>query len=141
MNFSPSARSGILCLLAAEPLLEAAFLRPETSRLLVTMLAYLMIVVGLFWVTMPYLLRDQIIGAAEVQDAGDLFPGSALFLAWRFWSAHLSLIERSAASLSSRAAQTARDPATVLIPTVGFESSASPFRGLRYRSPCGADSG
>jgi hypothetical protein len=51
---------GILCLLAAEPLLDAAFLRPEASRLFVTMLAYLMIVAGLFWVTMPYLLRDQI---------------------------------------------------------------------------------
>ena len=51
---------GILCLLAAEPLIDAAFLRPETSRLLVTVLAYLMIVAGLFWVTMPYLLRDQI---------------------------------------------------------------------------------
>ena len=51
---------GILCLLAAEPLLDAAFLRPEMSRLLVTMLAYLMILLGLFWVTMPYLLRDQI---------------------------------------------------------------------------------
>jgi len=51
---------GILCLLAADPLLEAAFLRPEASRLLVTVLAYLMIVAGLLWVTMPYLLRDQI---------------------------------------------------------------------------------
>ena len=38
---------GILCLLAAEPLLDAAFLRPEMSRLLVTVLAYLMIVAGL----------------------------------------------------------------------------------------------
>ena len=35
---------GILCLLAAEPLLDAAFLRPETSRLLVTVLAYVLIV-------------------------------------------------------------------------------------------------
>ena len=51
---------GILFLLAAEPLLEAAFLRYEFSRLLVTLLAYFMIVAGLFWVTMPYLLRDQI---------------------------------------------------------------------------------
>lgn len=51
---------GILCLLAAEPLLDAAFLRPETSRLLIAVLAYLMIVAGLVWVTMPYLLRDQI---------------------------------------------------------------------------------
>jgi len=51
---------GILCLLAAEPLLEAAFFRNETSRLLVTVFAYLLILGGLFWLTMPYLLRDQI---------------------------------------------------------------------------------
>lgn len=51
---------GIFCLLAAEPLLDAAFLRPEMSRLLVTIFAYLLIVAGLLWVTMPYLLRDQI---------------------------------------------------------------------------------
>jgi hypothetical protein len=51
---------GILCLLAAEPLLDAAFLRHEPSRLLVTVLAYLLIVAGLFWVAVPYLLRDQI---------------------------------------------------------------------------------
>src|SRR5260370_35708051 len=56
---------GILCLLAAEPLLEAAFFRYETSRLFVTVLAYLLIVAGLFWATMPYLLRDHIIWSAE----------------------------------------------------------------------------
>ena len=51
---------GILFLLAAEPLLEAAFLRHEPSRLLVTVLAYILIVKGLVWVTMPYLLRDYV---------------------------------------------------------------------------------
>jgi hypothetical protein len=51
---------GILFLLGAEPLLDAAFFRNENSRLLVTVFAYLLIVLGLFWVTMPYLLRDQI---------------------------------------------------------------------------------
>jgi hypothetical protein len=51
---------GILCLLAAEPLLDAAFFRYEEARLVLTALAYLVIVAGLFWVTMPYLLRDQI---------------------------------------------------------------------------------
>ena len=51
---------GILCLLAAEPLLDAAFLRYETSRLLVTTFAYFLIVAGLFWVATPYVLRDQI---------------------------------------------------------------------------------
>ncbi|MGI8436968.1 MAG: hypothetical protein ACR2NX_08705 [Chthoniobacterales bacterium] len=51
---------GILYLLAAEPLLDAAFLRPETGHLLISVLAYVMIVEGLFWVTMPYLLRDLV---------------------------------------------------------------------------------
>lgn len=51
---------GIICLLAAEPLLDAAFLRYETSRLLVTVFAYLLIIAGLFWVAIPYVLRDQI---------------------------------------------------------------------------------
>src|SRR4030095_15078217 len=51
---------GVLCLLAAEPLLDAAFLRYETSRLLVTVFAYLLIIIGLFWVAIPYILRDQI---------------------------------------------------------------------------------
>ena len=56
---------GILCLLAAEPLLEAAFFRYETTRLFVTVFAYILIVAGLFWVTMPYLLRDQINWSAQ----------------------------------------------------------------------------
>ena len=51
---------GILCLLAAEPLIDAAFLRYESARLVVTVFAYLLVIAGLFWVTMPYLLRDQI---------------------------------------------------------------------------------
>ena len=59
-EFLAARALGILCLLAGEPLLEAAFFRYETSRLFVTVLAYLLIVAGLFWVTMPYLLRDQI---------------------------------------------------------------------------------
>lgn len=51
---------GVLCLLVAEPLLDAAFLRHEQSRLLVTSFAYLLIVAGLFWAAVPYVLRDQI---------------------------------------------------------------------------------
>ena len=51
---------GIMALLAAEPILSSAFLRPETARLLVVVLAYVWLTLGLFWVGMPYLLRDQI---------------------------------------------------------------------------------
>ena len=69
---------GILCLLAAEPLLDAAFLRPETSRLLITVFAYLMIVAGLFWVTMPYLLRDQISWSTKTAGLWRLVAGAGL---------------------------------------------------------------
>jgi hypothetical protein len=51
---------GILALLGAEPLLDAAFFRYETGRLVLTVFAYILIVLGLIWVTMPYTLRDQI---------------------------------------------------------------------------------
>ncbi len=51
---------GMLLLLLADPLLEAAFLRPEASRLLLVVLAYAWILIGMFWVGMPYLMRDQI---------------------------------------------------------------------------------
>lgn len=51
---------GVFCLLVAEPLLDAAFLRYELSRLLVTTFAYLLIIAGLFWAAVPYVLRDQL---------------------------------------------------------------------------------
>lgn len=53
---------GTLALLAAEPVLSAAFLQPPLSRLLLVVLAYAWIVAGLFLVGMPYLLRDVIAG-------------------------------------------------------------------------------
>ncbi len=56
-----AARSlGMLVLLAAEPLLEAAFLRPEMTRLFLVTLVYVWIVFALYWIGMPYTLRDQI---------------------------------------------------------------------------------
>jgi hypothetical protein len=69
---------GILCLLAAEPLLDAAFFRNENSRLLVTVLAYLLIVAGLFWVATPYLLRDQINWSARTSARWRFAHGIAL---------------------------------------------------------------
>jgi hypothetical protein len=51
---------GMFALLAAEPVLSAAFLRPEIARLLLVVLAYVWLTLGLFWVGMPYVLRDQI---------------------------------------------------------------------------------
>ena len=51
---------GMLALLLAEPVLEAAFLRPEPTRLLLVVLAYAWIILGMFWVGIPWVLRDQI---------------------------------------------------------------------------------
>ena len=69
---------GILCLLLAEPFLDAAFLRHQSSRLLVTIFAYLLIVVGLFWVMVPYILRDKINWAARSSARWRLLHGAAL---------------------------------------------------------------
>lgn len=69
---------GILCLLAAEPLLDAAFLRYEMSRLVVTVFAYLLVIAGLFWVTMPYLLRDQINWTTRSNTRWRIVSGGAL---------------------------------------------------------------
>lgn len=51
---------GTLALLAAEPLLSAAFMQEPVSRLILVVLAYVWILAGLFLVGMPYLLRDAI---------------------------------------------------------------------------------
>lgn len=51
---------GMLLLLAAEPLLEVAFLQNETWRFLLVVLAYAWVIAGLFFIGMPYLLRDGI---------------------------------------------------------------------------------
>jgi len=51
---------GMIVLLGAEALLEAAWLRPEMSRLWLVSLVYVWLTAALFWVGMPYTLRDQI---------------------------------------------------------------------------------
>lgn len=51
---------GMILLLAAEPLLESAFLRNEPDRILLTILGLAWAIGGLFLVGMPYLLRDAL---------------------------------------------------------------------------------
>jgi hypothetical protein len=51
---------GVVGLMAASPLLESAFLKDPSSRLLVPIFAYGMLTVSLFWVGMPYLFRDAV---------------------------------------------------------------------------------
>jgi hypothetical protein len=66
---------GILALLAAEPLLGAAFLRPEQTRLLVVVLAYGWAVAGLVFVGAPYTMRDALQWVS-------LSPGRFRLVAW-----------------------------------------------------------
>jgi len=51
---------GFLLILAAAPMLDSAFLQDPTTRLLLVAFAYVIAVAGMFWVGMPWLLRDQI---------------------------------------------------------------------------------
>lgn len=51
---------GTMALLAAEPLLSAAYMQEPVSRLFLVVLAYFWILAGLFLVGMPYVLRDLI---------------------------------------------------------------------------------
>ena len=59
-EFLAARALGMVVLLAGEPLLESAFLRPEQSRLLLVALVFVWIVFAMFWVGMPYTLRDHI---------------------------------------------------------------------------------
>lgn len=77
---------GMLFLLAAEPLLESAVLRDEPTRLLLVLLAYAWVLAGLFFVGMPYLLRDAVtwVTASSIRwkaaAAGGVIWGTALVL-------------------------------------------------------------
>jgi hypothetical protein len=51
---------GTLLLLLAQPVLDAAYLRQPTTRLLLPILAYVWILAGMFMIGMPYLMRDAI---------------------------------------------------------------------------------
>ncbi|MCX6878632.1 MAG: hypothetical protein NTW21_33175 [Verrucomicrobia bacterium] len=51
---------GLLGLMVASPLLEAAFLKDPASRLLVPIYAYALLTMSMFWVGMPYLFRDSV---------------------------------------------------------------------------------
>lgn len=83
---------GMLALLAAEPLLEAAFMRHESSRLLLVLLAYVWIINGLFWVGMPWMMRDQIAWLTAKMPryraaawTGALYSGALILCALFLW--------------------------------------------------------
>ncbi|MEM6822811.1 MAG: hypothetical protein AAF558_12830 [Verrucomicrobiota bacterium] len=51
---------GVILLLFAKVMLDAAFLREESSKYLVVVLAYVIVIKGIIYVAWPYLMRDGI---------------------------------------------------------------------------------
>jgi hypothetical protein len=81
--------------MTASPLLEAAFLKDPTSRLLVPVFAYAMLTASMFCVGMPYLFRDAINWATAkstrwtlLSAAGLLYGLATLSCALAFWRAY-----------------------------------------------------
>jgi len=52
--------AGILLILAARPLLAAAFVEDSAARLVITILAYIWVIAGIVFVAAPHRLRDMI---------------------------------------------------------------------------------
>jgi len=50
----------VVGLMVASPMLESAFLKDPSSRLLVPICAYALLTASMFWVGMPYLFRDAV---------------------------------------------------------------------------------
>lgn len=83
---------GVLGLMIAAPLLEAAFLKDPGSRLLIPIFAYALLTKSLFWVGMPYLFRDAVtwVTASDgrwklVSFAGLAYGIATLVCAFAFW--------------------------------------------------------
>lgn len=83
---------GLLGLMAAAPLLGAAFLKDPESRLLVPIYAYVMLTASMFCVGMPYLFRDAMTWVTADQKRWTLCAGAGLaygiatlICAFAFW--------------------------------------------------------
>jgi hypothetical protein len=90
-EFLAARALGCLLLLAAAIPLDAAFLKEPSSRLLLVVFAYAAILKGLFWVGMPYLLRDQVnwatatAGRWRLLCAGGLVYGVLILVSAVLW--------------------------------------------------------
>jgi hypothetical protein len=83
---------GVVGLMVASPLLESAFLKDPSSRLLVPIFAYALLTASLFWVGMPYLFRDAVAWVTADQKrwtacslAGLCYGLATLVCALAFW--------------------------------------------------------
>jgi hypothetical protein len=83
---------GLLGLMVAAPLLQAAFLKEPSSRLLIPIFSYVMLTASLFMVGMPYLFRDAVAWVSASRKrwnafaiAGLLYGVATLICAVAFW--------------------------------------------------------
>jgi hypothetical protein len=86
---------GVVGLMVASPLLESAFLKDPSSRLLVPAYAYALLTASMFWVGMPYLFRDAVNWATAdskrwtlLSLAGLGYGVATLVCAFAFWRAY-----------------------------------------------------
>ncbi|MDB6138486.1 MAG: hypothetical protein JWO94_1558 [Verrucomicrobiaceae bacterium] len=82
---------GALLLLIGGIVLEAAFLKPQMSRLLLPVIAYAWIIAGLYFVGMPFLMRDGISWVTaksqrwSLATIGGIAYGAVLLVAALLW--------------------------------------------------------
>ena len=82
---------GALLLLVAGVVLEAAFLQPQFSRLLLPIIAYVWVIAGLYFVGMPYLMRDGVSWVTaqpmrwKLATVGGMAYGAVLLVAALLW--------------------------------------------------------
>jgi hypothetical protein len=82
---------GVVLLMAAAPLLAAAFQEPATGKVLIPLFAYGMLTAGLFFVGMPYVMRDAITWATasssrfKMLSLGGLVYGIAVLACTILW--------------------------------------------------------
>jgi len=86
---------GLLGLMVAAPLFEAAFLKDPQSRVLVPAFALVLVIKSLYWVGMPYLFRDSVTWATANQRrwqalcvAGLAYGVAVLACAFLFWKGY-----------------------------------------------------
>lgn len=70
----------VILVLFGKVLLDAAFLRDESSKFLITVLAYLIIIKGMVYTAWPYLMRDGLAWVYADEKRAKLIFGSGLII-------------------------------------------------------------
>ena len=86
---------GVIALMAAAPILDSAFLKEPSSRVLLSLFAYILLTKGMFWIGMPYTFRDAVTWATKTEGrwkglaaAGLAYGVVVLVLSFTSWRGH-----------------------------------------------------